>query len=190
MSEYLFLIPITIALVLGVISPGPSFFLIAKSAMSTSRANALFVALGLGTGAMLLALIACSGVYLLLTQMPTLFLIFKLLGGCYLLFLSFQIFKYAKAKSNTTCLQTNTTKDYIKSFLLGLFTQLSNPKTAIIIGGIIAAFLPQEIPQNSYFFICLIAFILDSSWYSSSCYCALYKKSTKNLSKLSSSYQL
>jgi threonine/homoserine/homoserine lactone efflux protein len=48
---------------------------------------------------------------------------------------------------------------------LGLFTQLSNPKTAIVIGGIIMAFLPTEIPDYSFLILAVITFIIDAGWY-------------------------
>lgn len=53
----------------------------------------------------------------------------------------------------------------LKMFFLGLFTQLSNPKTAIVFGSAFAAFLPKEIPEFSYYFIIASAFIIDTTWY-------------------------
>lgn len=166
MSEYYFLIPITIAFILGVMSPGPSFFLVAQAAMSQSRKKALFIAFGMGIGATIFSLIACTGLYILLAKMPTMFLVFKIVGGLYLCFLAYKIFKHANAKLKRNTLHVEKKSDNFKSFLTGLFTQLSNPKTAIVIGGIIAAFLPQNTPTYSYVIICIISFILDAGWYS------------------------
>jgi threonine/homoserine/homoserine lactone efflux protein len=165
-NEYIFLVPIAIAFVVGVMSPGPSFFLIAQNAMSNTREKAIFMAFGLGVGAAVLALIACTGLYILLTQMPTMFLVFKVLGGAYLCFIAYKILKNANNKSKSNSLHVKKQTINLKAFLLGLFTQLSNPKTAIVIGGIIAAFLPQNTPPYTYVLICIISFILDFSWYS------------------------
>jgi len=147
-------------------SPGPSFFLIAQNAMSNTRQKALYMAFGLGVGAAILAFIACSGLYILLTKMPTMFLVFKVLGGAYLCFIAYKILKNANKKSKNSSLHVKKQTDNFKSFLLGLFTQLSNPKTAIVIGGSIAAFLPENTPAYTYVYICIISFILDFSWYS------------------------
>ena len=166
MNNYLFLLPIALAFLMGVMSPGPSFFLIAQNAMANTRKKALYMAFGLGSGASLLALIACTGLYILLTKMPTMFLVFKVLGGAYLCFLAYKIFKSTSKKSKENTIHVKKQTNNFKSFLLGLFTQLSNPKTVIIIGGIIAAFLPRTTPPYSYLYICIIAFILDFSWYS------------------------
>lgn len=166
MTDYFFIIPIAIALLLGVMSPGPSFIVIAQSAMSYSRKKALHISLGMGIGAMIFAFLACTGLYLLLTTMPNIFFAFKILGGLYLLFLAYKIFINAKRKIENKPLHVEKESSFFKSFLYGLLTQLSNPKTAIVIGGIFAAFLPQSIPPYSYFILCTIAFCLDTAWYS------------------------
>lgn len=164
MNEYLFMLPIILALLLGVLSPGPSFFLVAQTAMSKSRKDALFISLGMGIGAMIFALIAMSGLYVMIQTSALLYSILKICGGLYLLYLAYKIFMSTKS--------LDTVKEEIlhvsqkKYFITGLFTQLSNPKTAIIIGSIFAAFLPKEIPDYSIILLCMIAFILDTGWYS------------------------
>jgi len=57
-------------------------------------------------------------------------------------------------------------KSFFKAILFGLATQLSNPKTAIIIGSIFAALLPAQIPAYGELFLCLVAFLADLIWYS------------------------
>lgn len=165
MNEYLFIIPISIALLVGVMSPGPSFIVIAQTAMSHSRKKALFISLGMGTGAMIFSFLACTGLYLLLKTMPLIFLVFKIIGGLYLCFLAYKIFKNSNKKIQADSLHVNKDTTVLKSILFGLITQLSNPKTAIVIGGIFAAFLPNTVPQYSFLILCLIAFVIDSAWY-------------------------
>lgn len=58
MNEYLFMIPIAIALMVGVVSPGPSFIYIAQTAMVTSRSQGIATSLGLGTGAVIYTMVA------------------------------------------------------------------------------------------------------------------------------------
>jgi threonine/homoserine/homoserine lactone efflux protein len=147
-------------------SPGPSFIVVAQSAMSHSRKKALYISLGLGLGAMIFSFLACTGLYILLKTMPMMFFAFKILGGMYLCFLSYKILKNSNKKIQTTSLHVSKETTTLKSILFGLFTQLSNPKTAIVIGGIFAAFLPTSIPEYSYIYLCLIAFFIDTGWYS------------------------
>jgi len=164
MSEYLFLIPIALALVIGVISPGPSFVIVAQVALQRKRKYGIYTALGLGVGALIITLFSSLGLFLILQGSSWLYLTFKILGGAYLAFLAYKIWINANAHLD---LDTNIQKDitYFKSFLIGLFTQLSNPKTVIIIGGIIMAFLPSSIPSYTYLFLALIAFVIDAGWY-------------------------
>ncbi len=52
-----------------------------------------------------------------------------------------------------------------RSFWLALATQLSNPKTLVVIGGIFAALLPARVPAWMYLAIPPIQFVIETSWY-------------------------
>jgi len=164
MHEYFFLIPISIFLLLGVMSPGPSFILVAQTAMSKSRIEAIAVSLGMGVGAAIFALIAAMGLIILLQTVPTLYLGLKIVGGSYLCFLAYKMWRNAneqKAENSAEEEQSGV----VKMFVIGLLTQLSNPKTAIVFGSAFAAFLPASIPDFTYIYISASAFIIDFVWY-------------------------
>ncbi len=185
MNDYLFFIPIAIALAVGVISPGPSFLFVAQTALKKSRAHGIATSLGMGTGALLLALMAIMGLFVVLQTVPALYLALKVIGGLYLFYIAYKMWKHAddeivvstnldKANQNNA-LQEQTEQNtlmaeqyhgsYKKAFILGLLTQLSNPKTAIVIGGIFMAFLPEQIPQYAIPLLSLMALVIDASWY-------------------------
>jgi len=168
MSDYLFFIPIAIALGVGVMSPGPSFLFVAQTAMQKSRAHGVATSLGMGTGALLLALMAIMGLFVVLKTIPVLYFVLKIIGGLYLFYIAYMMWKSADdpivSNSQDESL-TNQHGSYRKAFWLGLLTQLSNPKTAIVIGGIFMAFLPEKIPNYSIPLLSLMAFVLDASWY-------------------------
>ena len=164
MLDYLFLIPISVSLILGVISPGPSFVLVSKTAMSSSRPVGIALCLGMALGAMIFALLASVGLYLILETVPWLYTLLKIFGSLYLGFLAFKLWRSASepmpSRSNVS------SNKLFRSFILGLITQLSNPKTAIIFAGVFAAFIPQNLPPFSYVLLCTLAFIIDLAWYS------------------------
>lgn len=164
MAEYSFLIGIAIALLLGVMSPGPSFLVVSKVAVDSSRTHGLMVVLGLGLGAAIITLLAVLGLYAVLQAVPWLYLVLKLVGAVYLCYLAFKIWRSAD-DSIAADSQAQANNSLWRSFLMGLLTQLSNPKTAIIIGGIIVAFLPPNPPAHSYTIIPVMAFLIDASWY-------------------------
>ena len=75
MNEYVFLVPVAVALIAGVISPGPSFLLLAQTAMGNSRCQGISTALGLGTGSVIFALLASFGLFIVLETVPWLYII-------------------------------------------------------------------------------------------------------------------
>ncbi len=172
MNDYLFFIPIALALAVGVISPGPSFLFVAQTAMNKSRAHGIATSLGMGTGALLLSLMAITGLFVVLQTIPVLYTALKIVGGLYLLYIAYQMWQGANDAINPVSKELFVNKELVlshgslmKSYTLGLLTQLSNPKTAIVIGGIFMAFLPEKLPDYSIILLSLMAFILDASWY-------------------------
>ena len=168
MNDYLFIIPIAIAAIVGVMSPGPSFLFVAQTAMNKSRSHAIATSFGLGTGAVVFTLLACFGLFIVIESVPFLYGFLKFIGGMYLLYLAYKMWtssgKEINSSTNTVEIQSRK-GSYLKSYILGLLTQLSNPKTAIVIGGVIMAFLPSEVPPYSFWIIAILTFIIDSGWY-------------------------
>lgn len=168
MHEYLFFIPIAIALGIGVISPGPSFIFVAQTAMQKSRTHAIATSLGMGTGALIYSLVAIMGLFVVLQTVPMLYLALKIIGGLYLFYIAYLMWKSANNPIVNTIqgeASTNQHGSLGKAYILGLLTQLSNPKTAIVIGGIFMAFLPEKIPDYSIPLLSIMAFIIDAGWY-------------------------
>jgi threonine/homoserine/homoserine lactone efflux protein len=164
MHPYLSLLVISGSLALGAMSPGPTFIVVAKNAISLSRRHGFATALGSGLGACLYALIALFGLHAVFRAVPLVFWVFKVVGGLYLIYLATQILRHASQplaagdglKRGTTLWQ---------AFRFGLATQASNPKTAMFFAGIFSALLPQQIP--AYFFLVLpaVAWAIDTGWY-------------------------
>ncbi len=168
MHDYLFFIPIAIALGVGVISPGPSFIFVTQTAMQKSRIHGIATSLGMGTGALIYSLVAIMGLFVILQTVPILYLVLKIIGGLYLFYIAYSMWKRANdPKIDTTQGETSINQhgSLGKAYVLGLLTQLSNPKTAIVIGGIFMAFLPDRIPDYSIPLLSMMAFIIDAGWY-------------------------
>jgi len=62
------LIGISGALALGAMSPGPSFVLVSRTAITNSRLNGLAAALGMGLGGAVLATLTVAGLSALLLE--------------------------------------------------------------------------------------------------------------------------
>jgi len=146
-------------------SPGPSFFVVAQNALSKSRTHGIATALGTALGVAIFAVLASFGVTTVLEQMPSAFIVLKLFGGAYLLYLAYRIFNGASQPLVVSAELSATDSGLFKPFITGLVTQVSNPKTALVIAGIFAAFVPSEPPEYTTLLVTLIAFVIDFSWY-------------------------
>ena len=167
MHELLSLGAVVGALALGVISPGPSFVMVAKEAVSVSRANGLAAAFGMGLGGTFFALAALGGLQALLLAVPVLYSTLKVLGGLYLCYLGYRIYAGAKQPLSTTDDRGGSRARSVRTSLwLGLTTQLSNPKTAIVYASVFAAFLPSSLSVLLATTLIAVIFALETSWYS------------------------
>jgi len=154
------------ALALGAISPGPSFLFVTRTAVAVSRPAGVVAAAGMGLGASLICALALLGVRAVLSQAEWLYVGFKLLGGGYLCYLGWRLWSGAREMTpNNSIPSTLPIGSLGRSFWLALATQLSNPKTLLVIGGIFAALLPAHIPGWMYVAIPVIQLFVESLWY-------------------------
>lgn len=165
LEQYLFLLPIATLLLFGAMTPGPSFILVAQTAMSKSRSEAMCISIGLGLGASAFAFIASMGLIALFSAVPELYVAFKLLGGLYLCYLGVKMWR--ESKSNVVSADAGLTSKpaHAKAVVFGLATQLSNPKTAIVFSSVFAAMLPEKVPVHTTSILVVGVFILNFSWY-------------------------
>ncbi|WP_179994805.1 LysE family translocator [Acinetobacter sp. YH16053] len=163
MESLLILGSIALALMLGAMSPGPTFIYVAKNSIAISRRHGLFTALGTGTGAAIFGLLAVMGLQAILLAVPSAYFLLKICGGLYLLFLAYKIVKHAKEPIQTN-LAHGQQMSLRRAFTTGLITQLSNPKIAIVLASIFTALLPKEIPNYFYVVLPILCFFIDAGW--------------------------
>lgn len=162
-SDLIALSAIGIAILFGAMSPGVSFLLVARTAMSSSRRAALSVAAGMGFGALIFAAIALAGLHTLLTLIPSLYTGLKVAGGCYLLWLALKMFRRPANRFNDSAATEDVSVS--KAFLTGVLTQISNPHTALVFASIFSAALSKNIQPAMYIVLPSMAFVIDVLWY-------------------------
>lgn len=160
------LIGILGVLCLGIMSPGPSFVLVARTSVARSRADGLATAVGMGVGGTLFAVLALLGLQAVLLSVPILYMALKIAGGAYLVYLAVMIWRGSKQTIDIKGRTSEGESKVYQSFKVGLITQLSNPKTAIFYGSVFAALLPSELSYTIVLLLVLTIFILETSWYS------------------------
>jgi threonine/homoserine/homoserine lactone efflux protein len=152
------------ALLIGAMSPGPSFLVVARNSIGLSRRDGLATALGMGAGSVFFSGVALVGLYSLLAAVGWLYLTLKIAGGLYLIYVAVKIWRGAKAPLTVGDMASGAGNPR-KSFWVGLSTQLSNPKTAVFYGSIFAALLPQHPPTWAYFVLPPAIFMIEAGWY-------------------------
>ncbi|WP_347456574.1 LysE family translocator [Acinetobacter thermotolerans] len=163
MESFLILGSIAFALMLGAMSPGPTSIYVAKNSIAISRKHGLFTALGTGTGAAIFGMLAVLGLQAFLLAVPSAYLVLKICGGIYLLWMAFKIIKHAKEPISSDD-ETTTQMSLRRAYTTGLITQLSNPKIAIVLASIFTALLPKEIPTYFYVVLPILCFFIDAGW--------------------------
>jgi len=158
------LLGVVTALTVGVVSPGPSFVLVARTAVSASRSEGVAAAMGMGAGGVVFAVAALLGLQGLLLAAPSVYLVLKVLGGLYLAYLGIRIWLSARHPLPVVGLTLKRTTRF-DALVLGFTTQVSNPKTAIVYASVFAAFMPAA--QSLAFALVLVAlvFTIEASWY-------------------------
>lgn len=162
-SDLIAVCAIGVAILFGAMSPGVSFLLVARMAMSSSRRAALSVAVGMGFGASVFAAIALAGLHTLLTLVPSLYTGLKIAGGCYLLWLALKMFRRPSNRFNDSAGTEEVSVS--KAFMTGVLTQISNPHTALVFASIFSAALSKNIQPVMYIILPTMAFVIDVLWY-------------------------
>lgn len=153
------------AILLGAISPGPSFVLVARTAVAVSRRDAMATAFGMGVGGLVFAGAALLGLMVVLASVPWLYLAIRVIGACYLLYLALCLWKGANDPLQTTDVRAGDVRGILRSFGFGLATQLSNPKTAIWYTSIFAALLSADQPRGLAAVVLPMIFVIEAGWY-------------------------
>ena len=165
MHTLLSLIGILAVLAIGVVSPGPSFVMVARTAVAVSRRAAIASAFGMASGAAVLCVAALLGLHALLSQIPELYLALKVGGGGYLLYLAFKAWRGAAAPLVPPDGALSSRPGWRRHFALAAGTMLSNPKAAVQYGVIFAAMLPQSPSLALTLLLPPAVFLLEVSWY-------------------------
>ncbi|WP_070962608.1 LysE family translocator [Vibrio sonorensis] len=124
--------------------PGPDSLLIAGRAATQGFKAGSAAALGIGTGTLIHVFAAALGLSAILATSATAFTIVKYIGGAYLLYMAYCMFKDG-ITDQPASLKSPTPTPLRKIYSQGLITNLFNPKVAVFF----LAFVPQFISASS-----------------------------------------
>lgn len=165
MTSFSILLAIMIAIGIGAMSPGPSFVLVSRISIGQSRLHGLAAAVGMGLGGALFAILALAGLVALLERVEWLYLLLKCVGGFYLVYLGVVIWRGARQPISTDASEGKAALTVPGALALGLVTQISNPKTAVVYASIFAALMPKDPPLTLVLSLPPVILLIEAGWY-------------------------
>jgi threonine/homoserine/homoserine lactone efflux protein len=134
------------------ITPGPDMTLFVGRALSEGRAAGLACMMGAMTGILVHTTMVALGLSALIVASPQAFLVLKLFGACYLVWLAYQAIRHGSAFSPEN--QAGRSRSLVQNWATGLGINLMNPKVILFF----MTFLPQFVsasdphaPQKLFF---------------------------------------
>jgi threonine/homoserine/homoserine lactone efflux protein len=151
----------------AVVTPGPNFFNIAQLAASQSKRHGVVAALGVATGTVLWGLAGGLGIKSLFSAAPTLYLSFKIAGGCYLIYLGLKQFKRkTPVVAGESGPVDGAGRTLLSVYGQGFLGNMTNPKSALFVATIFATAMPASVPPTLLALAVLTMASLSFSWYS------------------------
>lgn len=151
----------------AVVTPGPNFFNTAQLAARCSRRHGVVASLGVATGTVLWGLAGGLGIKSLFAAAPMLYLVFKVIGGGYLIYLGLKLFKRTAPLASDNVLGDEPQRSLFSAWRFGLLGNLSNPKAALFVTTAFASTMPPSPPPMLLALAVLTMATLSFSWYAS-----------------------
>ncbi|HBP29600.1 MAG: LysE family transporter [Advenella sp.] len=116
------------------LSPGPNLFLIVQTSLSQGKSAGIAAGAGVATGDAIYAALGLVGMATIIATSHTIFACIQVLGGAYLIWYGFNLFKQARGR--TKAVIGNTAAPALAAsasvnFRRGMITDLANAQTAL-----------------------------------------------------------
>jgi len=148
---------------MAAISPGPAVLMAARTGVTEGLRTGAFLAAGIGLGGVIWAAAALFGLNLVFQAAPALLWALKLLGGAYLLWMAWGMWRDA-AKPLDIGQESRLPRSAASAFRLGLFTQLANPKPAVLFSAIFIGTVPPGTAPWVYAALLMVVFLNETVW--------------------------
>ncbi|OSP56254.1 LysE family translocator [Pseudoruegeria sp. SK021] len=148
---------------MAAISPGPAVLMSVRTGLTEGMRTGTALAAGIGVGGVIWAAAALFGLALVFEIAPALLTGFKVLGAGYLLWMAWKMWRSAGEPFDLT--PTGAPPRSLRAaFMLGLTTQLSNPKPAVMFSAIFAGTVPPGTSWLIYLALLGVVFFNEAVW--------------------------
>ncbi|MCZ6168493.1 LysE family translocator [Campylobacter ureolyticus] len=142
--------------------PGINMMMALSLSLKFGYKKTLFMILGGTLGLGFVSLVCSLGASAIIINHPNIFKIIKILGGIYIIYLSFEIFLNASELREHENLSFNSNLKllHLRFFLQGFVICNTNPKAWIFIATLLPPFLDKQNPINSKMFLLIFIIML------------------------------
>lgn len=145
------------------ISPGPAVLMSARTGLTEGFRTGAMLAFGIGAGAVVWASAAMFGLNILFAAAPALLRALKIGGGAYLIWMGARLWWASKVPFETRDARALPRSPF-SAFRLGLLTQLSNPKPAVMFSAIFLGTVPPHTPIWVYIALLCVVMVNETIW--------------------------
>lgn len=153
------LLPLAGVWLVGVLTPGPNFFVTMHMAARHGRRAALITVVGIAVGLTFWAVAGLLGIRVLFATVPVAALVVKFAGAAYLVWMGIAMWR----ASGTPV--AGPTPQAIHAFRLGLITNLANAKTAAFAASLFAVASPAYAGTGLFFAAFATIVTMSIGWY-------------------------
>lgn len=159
------LVAFNIALLVAIASPGPALLMATHTSASRGRAAGVAVGIGLGLMAAIWTMMALFGLAVVFELFPMVYIGAKILGGAYLLYLAYKMWRSASAPINA---QVPPARN---AFRQGFLVNLLNPKSVLFAAAVLVAVFPAGLSVSESFVIVINHFLVEVAFYTTLAFC-------------------
>lgn len=143
-------ITVVVAHFLALLSPGPDFVIIVKSAVRHGK-KSMGVAVGIALANAVYIALCLIGVGSILASSVILLIIMKILGGLFLIYLAIQALRAKKSDYQALTLEINKSNvqtTWIKEFITGFMSGILNPKNLLFYLSLFTVVLTKDVSMT------------------------------------------
>lgn len=155
---------VPIALI-GMMVPGPDFFLITSLALSRGRSAGILAAAGIAAGVVIWSGLSVFGLGVILNQMRWLVAAVRIAGGIYLVYLGLQLWRASFARRQSEPSRLAAPDREKNAFVIGFATNITNPKAMAFFTSVFALALPPGTSITTQTAIVAIVSFMPVLWF-------------------------
>jgi len=164
MTVWLSIFTVALVYLVAAVTPGPNFLITVRHAIAFSRRSGVYTALGIASGTTIHVLTGFAGLTAIIWRVDWLFDLARAAGAVYLFYLGWQALR-RKTSHGPLTFQSGQALRPVRAYRAGLFTCLSNPKSALFYLSLFTAVIPPDTPPWARLVMIATMISLSITWY-------------------------